>query len=210
MAKKNEQFIRQDTYSYDSGLTLDLINTVRALLSVAPREDQPVTFQSDNFFSEFVPGAIVLAVTALEVHLNYLIVGDQTKNDKQIRELLNEPNAGRKVDRLQEIFGTQCTRRADLDIVIEIRNEIAHHFPRPGNHPENLPKWFSEVQARGLLISTGKTADYNLGQKLGSFKLAVWVCDVVVAVVRDLLTGSKHLTAQLHPFDKSNFPSLLL
>lgn len=208
MAKKNEQFIRQDAYSYDSGLTLDLINTVRALLSAAVRGHSSANAENYNFFSELVPGAIVLAVTALELHLNYLIVGDGTKTDKEIRELLDE-NIGRKVDRLQELFGTRCRGRADLEMVIEIRNEIAHHFPRPGNAPENLPKWFSEVESRGLLMSTGKAVDYNLGQKLGSFRLVVWVCTVIAGVVRDLVEGSSHLTAQLHPFDKSNFPSLL-
>ena len=211
MPKKVCQFVRLDkSYSYSSGLTLDLINSANALLRTAAVGSSPEgpTIRVQDA-SQFVPGAIVLAVTAFELFLNYLIVGGTERNDAEMQEVLDRRTMG-KVDLLSQTFGTTCRGRTDLNIVIEVRNEIAHHFPRPGRAPENLPTWFGELQRRGLLITTGRPdGDYELGHKLASFKLAYWASQVVIDAVIDLLQGSSHRTAVTHRYEASNFRSLL-
>src|ERR1035437_1088208 len=116
---------------------------------------------------------IALGVMAFELFLNHLIVAASERSDAEIRRDLDKKTLT-KLDFLARSFGTECTQRADLEIIIEVRNEVAHHFPRPGNGKANLPPWFAELERRKLFISSGRqdNIDFNLSQKLGSFKLA--------------------------------------
>ena len=58
MPKKNEQFQRAGSYSYSSGLVLDLIVSTNALMIAAARERRPGIFMNiDNHASQFAPGA---------------------------------------------------------------------------------------------------------------------------------------------------------
>jgi hypothetical protein len=208
--KKIDQFVRANSYSYSSGLTLDLINSTNALLILAVRGRVARGNASlHDHASRFAPGAIVLGVMAFELLLNCLIVGAMDRTDAQIKEALDKRTI-RKVDFLTSTFGTICTRRSDLELAIDVRNEIAHHFPRPGRAVENLPPWYAELERRGLFITSGKVdGDFDLGQKLGSFKLAYWVMRVVIDAVADLLRGSTHVVAAMNAFETSNFESLL-
>jgi hypothetical protein len=155
--KKVMQFVRAPSYSYSTGLTLDLIDSANALLIAAAAESsQEIDQGRVAGASRFAPGAVLLSVAAFELFLNYLIVGDLTRSDAEIQLALDRKPTG-KIDYLTAVFGTTCSSRADLEIVIEVRNEIAHHFPRPGNASENLPAWYETVERRGMLITTGRT-----------------------------------------------------
>lgn len=164
----------------------------------------------DNHASHFAPGAITLGVMALELFLNHLIVAASERSDAEIQQDLDKKTLA-KLDFLARSFGTKCSQHADLEIVIEVRNEVAHHFPRPGNEKTNLPPWFAELEHRKLFISSGREdkIDFNLSQKLGSFKLAFWANRVIVSTVADLLSGSSHWIVAMNAFEHSNFPSLL-
>ncbi len=210
MPKRTEQFVRADGYSYSSNVTLDLINSANALMLGSAGERSPKVFTNvDNHASYFAPGAIVLGVMAFELFLKYMIVGEAGRTDAEIQKTL-ERNAIGMVDHLAGVLGTTCPRRDELEIAIEVRNEIAHHFPRPGRAAKNLPEWYTVVQQRGLFITTGHVdVDFNLSQKLGSFKLAYWVNEVVTETVADLLRDSEHAIAVSHSGQGSNFRLLL-
>jgi hypothetical protein len=203
--KKAEQFVRARIYGYNPGVTTDMIHAARLLLQSAAVESA-----NCEGASRFVPGAVLLAVTAFELYLNYLIVSI-TLPDSDIQNALDRPNAVSKIDFLTNTFETRCPKRKELEMVIEVRNEIAHHFPRPGWAPENIPWWYEEIQKRGLLITSSRNdgSDFDLGQKLGSFNLAYWANRVIIDAVADLLRGSSHPVATMNTFERSNFPLLL-
>lgn len=207
--RKNAQFVRADSYSYSSGLTLDLINSARTLLVGSATEGSERGFQDlENHASHCAPGAILNAVCAFELFLNALLVGNTGVCDTEMQKLL-DLNAIQKVDHLTKLFNTKCNCRADLQLAVEVRNEITHHFPRPGRAASNLPAWLHVLQVRGLLITARGPDDYDLGQKLGSYKLGYWVARITAEAVSDIIGASRFWLAQFHRHDVNNFATML-
>jgi hypothetical protein len=148
-------------------------------------------------------------VTAFELLINYLFVGLTELPDDEIQEILDKKNVIAKTDFLARRFGTKCRLHADLDLAIEVRHEIAHYFPRPGREPKNLPLWFARADKKGLLIRGENGADFDLSQKLASYKLAKWVATMIAGSVGELLSGSPHPAALRHKHEVHNFSTLL-
>lgn len=141
--------------------------------------------------------------------LNTLLVGDTNVSDVKMRDLLGRQTVA-KVDYLTSLFNTKCGARADLQIIVEVRNEIAHHFPRPGRASFNLPTWFQDLQRRGLFITAAGPFDFDLGQKLGSYKLAYWTARTILEAVAEIMGDSLFRIAQMHRGDIDNFATMLV
>jgi hypothetical protein len=71
-SRKNAQFVRADSYSYSSGLTLDLINSARTLLVTSAAEGTENGHRrQENHASRCAPGAILNAICALSCFLTH-------------------------------------------------------------------------------------------------------------------------------------------
>lgn len=69
---------------------------------------------------------------------------------------------------------------ADISILYEIRNEIAHPSHMPAGTLNNTPQLFFELREKGLLQSTGNSeADYIWIDQLQSHRLFEWAFSVI-------------------------------
>jgi hypothetical protein len=72
---------------------------------------------------------------------------------------------------------------SDLEIAVDVRHEIVHHFPRPTRTLQHLPKWLPEFEHQGIIFVAEHAArtevDFDPTQKLGSYALAYWVFRVI-------------------------------
>jgi hypothetical protein len=151
MTRKNErigQFAYAGNFGYES-FHQDLLNSATVLLDRALR-DRVRCFRNEKTHSSVhAPGAIVLAVTGFEIWLNEIITCSllpkaETQKwlglsiQSRYERLRNTDNHGTSDDTLSD---------SDLDTVVEVRNEVIHHFPRPDR--SRVPKWLSKLQLQG-------------------------------------------------------------
>jgi hypothetical protein len=94
---------------------------------------------------------------------------------------------------------------SDLRVAVEVRNEITHHFPRPGRGPKDVPSWYELLEGRGLFIRYQSPpradVDFNFTQKLSSYALAYWVFEVLDKCATELVSD----TARAGPETARNF-----
>ena len=97
----------------------------------------------------------------------------------------------------------------DLDLVIELRNEIVHYKPRAVEAEGHVPPWFLPLHQKGLFVTqqSAEFPDYDctLDYKLGSYRLACWVCQTVDIGVDRLLGVLAPAWAQVLRPSVSNF-----
>lgn len=182
MARKNER-IRQFAYAGNFGYESfhqDLLNSATVLLDRALRDRLRCFRNEKTHSSVHSAGAIVLAVTGFEIWLNEIMT-DLLLPTAEAQSLL-QLSIPKRYERLRN------TNNSDLDTVVEVRNEIVHHFPRPD--PSLVPKWLPKLQVQGLLITLpGSRSDFDLRQKLSSYALAYWVFEVLERCAGDIAEG---------------------
>lgn len=141
----------------------------------------------NNHYTIHALGSILLLVAALEAWLNEAICLFGFMN-QDLKCLAFEPLGEKYYQIPKKVANTQILPRTELDLVIELRNEIAHYLPRSFKEEGNVPKWFQELHKRHLFItSSHPDADFTLSQKLGSYSLAYWVWESVDSAIADLL-----------------------
>lgn len=158
----------------------------------------------NNHYSHHALGSIVLLMCGFEAWLNEAILhfgfGQQ-----QIKLLVCKPMLEKYYNIPKRIANTTIPTNSDLELIIDIRDEIAHPLPRFIREQGNVPSWFLELQRRGLFIRTShRRGDFLLSQKLASYRLAYWAWQRVDEAVMDLLRalGSE---AELIRWTTSNF-----
>ena len=170
-------------------LSQELLQGARALLQLALEERRrPVYRAETNHYSSYAPGGIVLLVDALEAWLNELIVYLWPFSHQQAQRCLAfEPPRKKYYEIPRQFASVAIPENADLDLVIELRHEIAHYLPRGIPEEGNVPEWFRQLHQQGMFITTGESeADFVLGAKLGSYRLAYWVWETVDSAVSNL------------------------
>ena len=74
--RRVKQFVREKSYVYDTGLSMDLLNSASLLMRTAATDPA------------HVPAAILATVAAFEVWINGLIVGRFRLNDEGTQDML--------------------------------------------------------------------------------------------------------------------------
>jgi hypothetical protein len=165
----------------------DLIQSAIDLLHLSLLDRQKHAKIPMTHASAHGAGAIELAVTAFDVWMSETLAtiaflpydGTREQLDKSIAEKYKFLY---KHFRLGSV-GADPPHLDDLQIVINVRNEIVHHFIRP--NPELMPDWLPILRKRGLLIEgTAPEVDFSLSVKLGSYALAYWVFEVIESCVK--------------------------
>jgi hypothetical protein len=140
---------------------------------------------ADNHWSPHSVGSILLLIAGFEAWLNE---STQLLDHRCacLRKMANETLKGKYRKIPKAITGKTPGVSRDLDLLLNVRNEIAHFLPIIVE--DTVPEWLSELQSRGLFI-TSPTAgpDYDFAVKLGSYALAYWAWETVSRAVADFL-----------------------
>lgn len=148
---------------------------------------QPVYRTPTNHYTIHALGSILLLVAALEAWLNEAISFFGFMN-QDLKYLAFKPIGSKYYEIPKLVADTEIPPRTELDLVIELRNEIAHFLPRVIKEEGNVPEWFVELHRRRLFITSSKSdVDFTFSQKLGSYRLAYWAWESVASAVADLL-----------------------
>lgn len=142
--------------------------------------------KKDNHYSYHGVGSILALVAGFESLLNEII--DSLRND--VRPLATRLLISRYYDIPLKHAGKSLPKNRDLELLIEVRNEIAHGLPRAISEPHNVPLWLSELQIRGLFVTTNEPAqgDFALGWKIGSYKMCYWAWETISVAAKSLLS----------------------
>jgi len=205
--KRIEQFV-----IYPPGFTLGrplfpkLLNSARHLLKLAAIEDRDKN--GDPRIHDFTtngPAAIALVVTSFDLWLANVALA-LMKDTKDMQSLLDK----NILKRYQELYGRAHPGKAkpdtaDLEIAVEVRHEITHHFQRPS--PRHLPEWLLTLEERKLVpVSQHIPAtDWFLTDKLSSYALAYWVFGITERMVISLLRNGKRGRLQMEDYAIAEF-----
>jgi hypothetical protein len=139
----------------------------------------------DNHWSPHSSASILLLVAGLEAWLNEstLLLEPYSPD---LRKLANESVAQKYQQIPMAVAGRSPAVSQELSLVLKVRDEIAHFLPiivRGG-----VPEWLTELQARGLLITSPQgEVDYDFAVKLASYALAYWAWETVSQAVEHFL-----------------------
>jgi hypothetical protein len=89
-----------------------------------------------------------------------------------------------KYEGLLERFGAPTKDcMDDLRLANRVRNDIVHYLPTMRSAGEPVPPDISELDRRGLMVrwKSDPPGDFSYGQKLCSYRLAVWCMATVEA-----------------------------
>ena len=136
---------------------------------------------ADNHWSPHSVGSILLLIAGLEPWLNEstLLLEPYSPG---LRKLADKRVAQKYQEIPMAVTGRSPAVTQELSLVLKVRDEIAHFLPitvRGG-----VPDWLTELQARGLLItSPDPEVDYDFAVKLASYALAYWAWESVSQAV---------------------------
>jgi hypothetical protein len=150
-------------------------------LALQRRESRSSNDMPANHWSHYVPGAIVLAFTGFEAWLSEMAV-HLNVGDEAAREIFVMPVTEKYLAIYERLNPGKTPDVSELRIAVEVRNEIAHYFPRPGREPRHLPEWYALLDSKKLFIKLdlpNVDADFSFTQKLSSYALAYWVFEVL-------------------------------
>ena len=203
--KRIEQFV-----IYPPGFVLGrplfpkILNSARHLLKLAAVEDQGNVDPRIHDFTTHGPAAITLVVTALDLWLSNVALA-LMKDTKDMQWLLAKNLPGR----YRELYARAQTGKApdiaDLEIVVEVRHEITHHFQRPSSR--HLPEWMPTLETRKLVPVSEHVpeVDWFLTDKLSSYALAYWVFGITERMVTSLLRNGKRGRLQMEDYAIAEF-----
>lgn len=154
----------------------------------------------NNHQSKHSIGSILLLIAGFESWLNEALV-HLSYYDPQFRQKGNNTAIKKYEDiynlEISPYFPSENVKKLDaeqklrfneikenLEIVFEVRNEIAHAMPRPTGCQWDVPPHLMALQEKGLLITRGDPkSDYSLYQKLRSYALCYWCWEIVNSAV---------------------------
>jgi hypothetical protein len=141
-----------------------------------------------NHFSSHAPASILLLVTAFDAWLNealWLLAPFGSK----LRSLGDKRPEERYIGIPKLVNDTQLPRRQELQMVFDVRHEIAHYLPRVVEGEGKVPEWLVELHQRKLLLTSPHPdeADSGIGTRLCSYRLAHWTWTVIDSAIADFL-----------------------
>jgi hypothetical protein len=141
-------------------------------------------------------GSIVLLVDAFELWLNevvdhlYTFDAQRTLSKRFKAEMANLSTLS-KYRRIPEVAAnTPIRENADLETVVELRNEITHHLARWSGVADPLPPWFEDLFQRDLFFwspGENKAIGIPMDDQVSSYALAYWAWETIDKAVADFL-----------------------
>jgi hypothetical protein len=196
--QRQQQFLRVRTGWYNP-LSPMLLKSALVLLDAALHERRgDVTRLQENHYSWHAVGSIALLIEGLEAWLNERIWSLYSSAEPDILKLADKPIKQKYCQVPQRIKGVEMRLGADLDMVIDVRNEIAHFLPRIIEEgpkiTRHVPPWLEELYQRQLFLIVperkvkevereGGRIDVPLQQLLCSYRLAYWAWETVAEAV---------------------------
>lgn len=139
----------------------------------------------NNHWSPHCTASLLLLVAGLEAWLNESTVLME-HHCANLREVANSSVRGKYCEIPKRVAGKAITLSDDLDLVLAVRDEIAHFLPMTVEG--GVPKWLGELQSRELFITEPDSqVDYDFAVKLVSYALAYWAWETVHEAVTDFL-----------------------
>lgn len=126
---------------------------------------------------------LLSAVRCLLIEVNtpmYGIAG----NAGRLNEIAGEQN---EINIILAHYPIPPHLRDDLELLVQVRNEIAHPSHRPGGEQNNSPAYLKPLRDAGLLQSTGAETDYIWLSQLQSHRLFIWAFEVIESTVSIIL-----------------------
>jgi hypothetical protein len=141
--------------------------------------------EPNNHSSSHCLGGVLLLVAGLEAWLNES-VPVLFMADKSDRVVALHPVLRKYYEIAKRANGAEVPLNQELEMLVDVRNEIAHYLPYRTTEQDKVPRRFAELQRRGLFITT-RDPDWHFTQKLSSYRLAYWAFSTVEAAVKALL-----------------------
>lgn len=216
--ERQEQFKNSHPGVYGA-LYPALLSSSEALLEKALEHRRSKTTRTtNNHYAPYAVGSIVLLVDGLEAWLNqciwYYSVYEASDSFRDSLLKLADEGIIRKYRGLpRRIINVELTPDASLEVVIELRNEMAHFLPRivdedqkPSRH---VPPWFKELYDERLFFvpehRLPESTEFPLDQLLSSYRLAYWawknVAEAVKVFCEALLNRPSAILLQAYNFE---------
>ena len=145
-------------------------------------------YSATNHYTSHAPGTLVLAVTALDCWMTEYVHTVFAFGREQQRFVFRP-----LIERFEllhcELGNAPCPPEllSELRMLIDVRDEIVHYLPRSFGDGRQIPSWLDPLEQRGLFIQGGPPVDFLLTQKLASYALAYWACEVARDIAGSLL-----------------------
>jgi len=188
--KREQQFTSNVTFAIFT-FAQDLINSAFVLLQCAfnERKNQETGIPGGHY-SIHAPSSIVLICTAFDQWLNQSALTLDVRYEG-LRTIAAKHDTIIKYKKFGEIIsGNPFNISDDLQMAWDVRNEIVHWLPRKAAEGSNWPEWLSELQDRGLVLSSRVPSGddlTDLATKLHSYSLARWVWKTLAIAGDELL-----------------------
>lgn len=169
-----------------AGLSADHIASAVTLFQAALDDRTKGNWrQRDNHYTPHSLGCVVMITTTFETWLNELIAWENLRDDQHAP--LAQRSTVEKYEGLCSLDGGSADPvRAELALLVEVRNECVHHLPATFQRGE-LPLWLAALKDRNLLVATGRDTEFEFSQRFSSFKLALWAMRTTEACVTHLI-----------------------
>lgn len=125
------------------------------------------------------------ALRCLLIELNDGMITGSPPNKTNLAKLAESANDVHAIAECYPTFPVEL--REKLELLFQLRHEIAHPAHRPGPEKNNTPEYFDPLRKAGLLQSTGKDIDCVWLGQLQSHRLFRWAFDIVRNTVDALL-----------------------
>jgi hypothetical protein len=186
MSKRKDreaQFLSSLTGATTS-LSSDLTDCALSELILALDERRKHVYRmTDNHYASHSIGSILLLVAAFEAWLNE-VIGTFNIINPDLKVLAFQPINIKFYNIPKKLVGNEIPPQRELNLVTEIRDEIAHYLPRVINERGNLPNWLYELQEKGLFITSSNTqVDFIFAHKLSSYRLAYWAWESMSSAI---------------------------
>jgi len=169
----------------------NLVQAAHLLLVKALEERKSGVWRTkENHATWYAPGVILTVTTALDAWLNEVIGSVRMTGsipDEQIAVLIDRPLYEKYREAARTVTGRRVVPK-DLKLLETLRHEIVHFLPYVQDiaSGKTVPDWLDELSAKMLLISTGDPkVEFHLSQKLCSYALAYWACEIAHVAAED-------------------------
>ena len=186
MRKQRHMQFRTPQTGAVSSLSTWLLHCAEFELGEALRDRGPgKAHTDDNHWSPHCGASVLLLVSGFEAWLNEttLLASPQYPS---VRKLAN-CTVRQKYEKIpKRVGGTSIQVSQDLELVLRVRDEVAHFLPLVVSG--GVPHWLANLQNQGLLLTGGSSKqDYDFAVKLNSYALAYWGWKTVHTAVTDFL-----------------------
>jgi hypothetical protein len=147
----------------------------------------------NNHYSSYAVGAIVLLVDGFEAWLNQSIWYLARKSsDDPLFKLADKPIMSKYRGVPKQVCGSEMLDNRSLEMLVELRNEIAHFLPRiiqeDRGKLRHVPRHFEELFEKRIFFvgpeeNLPEDTELLLSDLMSSYRLAYWAWETVAEAV---------------------------